>query len=300
MPTIGILGSSSPTSIARFLAAFRQGLGETGFVEGQNLRIEYRWAENKYERLPALAAELVGRSVAVIVAAGGPDPVLAAKAATATIPIVFSASSDPVKLGLVASLHRPGGNVTGSAMLTAELEPKRIELLRELAPKARVIGALVNPDRTDVDAQTHAVQDAARKLGFESVVLRANHERDIAQAFDEFVRRQVGALAVGADPVFHNRRAQIVALAARNAIPAIYSNRDFVVAGGLMSYGTDIADGFRQAGVYTGRILKGAMPADLPVVQPTKFELVINLKTAKALGIEVPMPVLMQVSDVIE
>jgi putative ABC transport system substrate-binding protein len=236
----------------------------------------------------------------VIVTSGGPATAVAAKSATSTIPIVFAASSDPVKLGLVASLNRPGGNVTGTGMLTAELEPKRIELLRELAPKARVIGALVNPDRTDVDAQARAAQDAGQKLGLEVVVLRANHERAIEPAFAEFVRRQAGALAVAADPFFNDRRAQVVALAALHRLPAVYFNRFFVEAGGLASYGTDLADGYRQAGVYAGRILKGAKPADLPVVQPTKFELVINLKVAKALGIEVPMSVLMLVNEVIE
>jgi putative ABC transport system substrate-binding protein len=300
MPVIGLLGSASAAPFARFLTAFRQGLGDSGYVEDWNVAIEYRWADNQYERLPALAAELVRRPVAVIVTSGGPAAAVAAKAATSTIPIVFSASSDPVKLGLVASLSRPGGNVTGSGMLTAELEPKRLELLRELAPKARVIGALVNPDRIDVEAQTRAVQDAARTLGLQVVILRAKQERDIEAAFADFVRQQVGALAVGADPFFDDRRAQIVALAARNALPAIYFSRDFPMAGGLASYGTDIADGYRQAGVYAGRILKGAKPADLPVVQPTKFELMINLKAAKALGIEVPMSVLMQVNEVIE
>jgi ABC-type uncharacterized transport system substrate-binding protein len=300
MPVIGLLGSASAAPVARYLTAFRQGLGDSGYVEDRNVAIEYRWAENQYERLPALAAELVRRPVAVIVTSGGPAPAVAAKAATSTIPIVFSASSDPVKLGLVASLSRPGGNVTGSGMLTSELEPKRLELLRELAPKARVIGALVNPNRIDVEAQARALEDAARTLGLQVVILRAKQERDIEAAFAEFARQQVGALAVGADPFFDDRRAQIVALAARDALPAIYSGRDFPMAGGLASYGTDIADGYRQAGVYAGRILKGAMAADLPVVQPTKFELVINLKAAKALGIEVPMSVLMQVNEVIE
>jgi putative ABC transport system substrate-binding protein len=300
MPVVGFLGSASPAPIAHFLAAFRQGLRESGYLEGSNVAIEYRWAENQYGRLPGLAAELVQRQVAVIVTSGGPVPAVAAKAATSTIPIVFSASSDPVKLGLVSSLNRPAGNVTGSGMLTSELEPKRLELVLELVPKARVIGALINPDRTDADVQSRALQDAAHALGLTAIVLRANNERDFEPAFATLIQEKVGALVVGADPFFNDRREQIVAQATRHALPAIYMTREFVAVGGLASYGTSIADGYRQAGIYTGQILKGAKPADLPVVQPTKFDLAINLKTAKALGIDVPPTLLARADEVIE
>jgi putative ABC transport system substrate-binding protein len=300
MPVVGFLGSASAGPIGHFLAAFHQGLGESGYVEGRNIVIEYRWADNRYDRLPEMAAELVRRQVAVIVASGGPVPAVMAKAATSTIPIVFTATSDPVRLGLVSSLNRPGGNVTGSAMFTAELEPKRLELLRELVPKARLIGALVNPDRTDGEVQSRAVQDAAQALGLSAIVLRANSERDLEPALAALVQSQGSALVVGADPFFQNRRAQIVSLAARHALPAIYMSRDFVAAGGLASYGTSIADGYRQAGIYVGQILKGAKPADLPVIQPTKFDLAINLRTATALGLTVPPSLLARADEVIE
>ena len=300
IPVVGFLGSASAGPIGHFLAAFRQGLGDSGYIEGRNVAIEYRWADNQYDRLPGMAAELVRRQVAVIVASGGPVSAVAAKAATSTIPIVFTATSDPVKLGLVSSLNRPGGNVTGSAMFTAELEPKRLELLRELVPKAHLIGALINPDRTDAEVQSRAVQDAAQVLGLSAIILRASSERDLEPMFAAFVQKQGRALVVGADPFFQNRRTQIVLLAAHHALPAIYMTRDFVAAGGLASYGTSIADGYRQAGIYVGQILKGAKPADLPVVQPTKLELVINLKTAKALGVTVPPSLLARADEVIE
>jgi putative ABC transport system substrate-binding protein len=300
MPVIGFLGSASAAPIAHFVAAFHQGLGESGYIEGRNVAIEYRWADNQYERLPALTAELVRRQVAVIIASGGPVAAMAAKAATSTIPIVFTASSDPVKLGLVASLNRPGGNVTGSGMFTAELEPKRLELLRELVPSARVIGALVNPGRPHAEAQSRDIQAAGRTLGLQVIILRASSERDIDTAFAGLAGQGIGALLIGADPFFQTRREQLVALAVRLAVPAVYMNREFAAAGGLASYGTNIAEGYRQAGIYAGRILKGEKPADLPVVQPTKLELVINLKTAKALRLDVPLILQQRADEVIE
>jgi putative ABC transport system substrate-binding protein len=296
MPVIGFLASASAAPNARFVAAFHQGLGEGGYVEGRNVTIEYRWADNQYDRLPALAAELVRRPVAVIVASGGPVAAVAAKAATSTIPIVFTATSDPIKLGLVASFARPGGNVTGSAMLTAELDAKRLELLRELVPATRVVGALVNPGRSDVEAQSRDVQQAGRRLGLQVIVLRASSERDMDAAFADLAGQGITALVVGADPFFVNRRQQLVALAARYGVPAIYMSREIVAVGGLASYGPSITEGYRQAGIYVGQILKGAKPADLPVVQPTKLELAINLTTAKALKLDVPL-ILQQLAD---
>jgi putative ABC transport system substrate-binding protein len=300
MPVIGFLGSASAAPIPHLMTAFRQGLGEGGYVEGRNVAIEYRWADNQYDRLPDMAADLVRRHVDVIVASGGPVSALAAKAATAVIPIVFTASSDPVKLGLVSSFNRPSGNVTGSAMLTAELEPKRLEVLRELAPTARVIGALINPGRSDAEAQSRSVQDAGRALGLPVVILRASREPEIEVAFAGLAAQGIAAIMVGADPFFNSLRAKIVALAARYTVPGIYMNREFVEAGGLASYGTSIAGGYRQAGIYAARILKGAKPGDLPVMQPTKFELVINLKTAKALNLTVTREFLLRTDEVIE
>jgi ABC-type uncharacterized transport system substrate-binding protein len=300
MPVIGFLGSALAAPNAHYLAAFRQGLGEAGYIEGRNVAIEYRWAENRYDRLPALAAELVRRPVAVIVASGGPVAAQAAKAATSTIPIVFTASSNPVKLGLVASLNRPGGNVTGSAMLTAELDAKRLAILHELVPTARVIGALVNPDRTDVEAQSRDAQEAGRALGLEIVILSASNELEIDTTFASLAGQGIRALLVGADPFFNSRREQMVAVAARHAVPAVYMTRDFAEAGGLMSYGASIAEGYRQAGIYAGQILKGAKPADLPVVQSSKFELVINAETARMLGLTVPPSLLSTADAVIE
>jgi len=301
MPVIGFLASGSEHgSPPGFVTAFRNGLVESGYVEGRDVQVEYRWAENQYDRLPALAAEFVRRPVSIIVASGGPAAAVAAKAATSTIPIVFTATSDPVTLGLVASLNRPGGNVTGTGAFTVELDAKRLEVLRELVPNVGLVGALVNPNRPDAEAQSQHVQKAAHAVGQQVHVLMAGSEREIDTAFAALVRQQIGGLLVGADPFFSSRREQVVALATRHAIPAVYMNRDFVVSGGLASYGTNISDGYRQAGIYAAQILKGAKPADLPVMQPTKFELTINLKTAKALGLDVPATLLARADEVIE
>ena len=273
---------------------------ESGYIEGRDVQVEYRWADNQYDRLPALAAELVRHPVSVIVASGGPAAPIAAKAATSIIPIVFTATSDPVRLGLVASLNRPGGNVTGTGAFTIELDAKRMEMLRELVPKVGLIGALVNRSRPDAYVQSQQVEKATQIVGQQVHVVMAGNEREIDSAFAALVQQQIGALLVGADPFFSSQREQVVALAARHGLPAVYMSRDFVLAGGLASYGTIIADGYRQAAIYAAQILKGASPADLPVMQPTKFELVINLKTAKALGLTVPPTLLARADEVIE
>jgi putative ABC transport system substrate-binding protein len=299
MPRIGFLGSTSRAPAAR-IAAFESGLKDSGYVGGQNVAIDYVWAEDRYDQLSALAADLVRRQVAVIIAAGGPAPAIAAKAATATIPIVFTAVSDPVKSGLVTGLNHPGGNVTGVAALTIELDGKRLELLREIAPAARKIAALVNPNRPDLDVQLSGIQAAAQSIGQPLPILKAGSERELDALFDLLSGQTFDALLVGADAFFLSRIAQLVALLTRQARPAIFAQREFVVAGGLISYGTSLNNAYRQAGIYAGRILKGERPAGLPVVQPTKFELVINLKTANALGLTVPPTLLARADEVIE
>jgi putative ABC transport system substrate-binding protein len=299
MPVIGYLSGASPGPYAPYVAAFRLGLSDTGYVEGQNLAIEYRWAEGRYDRLPALAADLVARKVDLIAADGIPAA-LAAKSATSTIPIVFAVGADPVAGGLVASLARPGGNLTGVSVMTTELLPKRLELLSELVPQARVIALLVNPNNTSTEVMIRDVQDAARAKGLQLTILKAGSEGEIDAAFASLVQLHAGALLVGSDPFFVGRRGQLVELASRHAVPAMYEMRAFAASGGLMSYGTSLTGTFRQVGVYVGRILKGAKPADLPVQQPTTFELVVNLKTAKALGLTVPPAILARAAEVIE
>jgi putative tryptophan/tyrosine transport system substrate-binding protein len=297
---VGFLSSRSPGDSTAVVAAFYQGLREAGFVEGQNVVIAFRWAEGHYDRLPALATDLVGLQVTALFAAGGPPSALAAQAATSTIPVVFSAVNDPVYLGLVASLNRPGGNVTGMSTFVADLGAKSVELLKELVPTAAVIAYLVNPSSPAAEIYAKEALTAARTLGIEVEVLNASTERDLGEAYASLAKLGAGGLVVPGEPFFDSHRETIVALSARYALPAIYGFREFVLAGGLMSYGTSLPDSYRRAGIYVGRILKGEKPADLPVQQPTKFELVINLKTAKALGLEIPPKVLALADEVIE
>jgi putative tryptophan/tyrosine transport system substrate-binding protein len=299
MPVIGYLNFASPGPRAAVTAAFLQGLGETGYVEGQNLAIEYRWAEGRYDRLPALAADLVGRKVDVIVAGGG-GAVLAANNATATIPIVFATGGDPVESGLVASLARPGGNLTGVGMMFTELIPKLLELLCELVPQARVIALLVNPNNSLAEGMIRDVQEAARAKGLQLQILKAGIESEIDAAFISVVQLHAGGLVVSADPFYSSRRDQLVALASRDGVPTIFWRREFAAEGGLISYGPSLTAAYRVVGTYTGKILNGAKPADLPVQQPTTFELVVNLNTAKVLGITVPPSILARADEVIE
>jgi len=300
MPVIGFLSSRSPDESASVVAAFRRGLAETGYVEGQNLTVESRWAEGRYDRLPRLAVDLVDRHVAVIVAVGGEPSALAAKAATAKIPIVFAIGGDPVKLGLVTTLARPGGNVTGVTLLFSGLGGKRLEMIREVLPAVTVIALLINPSNPGADDSVREVEAAARVLRLEVHLLSAVAGQDFDTAFDALVQSRIGALIVDQDPFFLGQRDRLVALAARHAIPTMYFSREFVEAGGLISYGSSIAAGYQQVGVYTGKILKGAKPSELPATQPTKFELVINLKTAKALRVTIPPMLLGSADEVIE
>jgi putative ABC transport system substrate-binding protein len=300
MRVIGFLGGTSPDGYAPLVSAFRQGLSTTGYVEGQNVAIEYRWAEDHYERLPALAADLVGRKVDAIVTAGGPPTALAAKRATSTIPIVFAAVGDPVGAGLVASLARPGGNITGMSILVHDLTPKRLELISEMVPQSAVLALLINPANATHEGLATNVQQVAREKGVQLAILRATNESEIAAAYASLAERHAGALILGPDALFTARRDQVVALASHYGVPAIYYFREFAAVGGLISYGPSIKGVFHEAGVYTGRILKGEKPADLPVEQPSTFELVINLRTAKALGLTVPQSLLTRADEVIE
>ena len=300
MPVVGFLHSVSPDAMGSHALAFRRGLAETGYVEHRNIAVEYRWAEGQYDRLPALAADLVRRRVAVIAAGGTAAPALAAKAATSTIPIVFQTGSDPVKDGLVASLNRPGGNVTGVSRLSFALGPKRLELLHELVPRATAIAFLVNPANPVAPSQIQEIREPARSLGLQIHVLEASSERQIEIAFETLTQLRLGALLLANDTFLSGRREIFVALAERQAIPVMYAGREAVAARGLMSYDASGLDSFRQVGTYVGRILKGEKPADLPVLQPTKFELVINIKTAKALGLGVPDRLLARADEVIE
>ena len=300
IPVVGYLGSASPDQFASRLRAFRQGLSETGYVEGRNVAIEYRWADGQGDRLPLLAAELVQRQVAVIAATGGDPTVLAVKRATTTIPTVFTIGGDPVALGLVTSLNRPAGNVTGITQMAVLLDPKRLEVLHELMPGVAVVAVLRNPNNSNAETQVSALEAAARTIGMELRFVTANSEGEINTAFAALAELHIGALMVASDPFFNGRRSQIVALATRLAVPAIFHQREFALDGGLMSYGTSVTDMYRLAATYTGRILNGEKPADLAIQQSTKVELVINLKTAKTLGLTFPITLLGRADEVIE
>jgi putative ABC transport system substrate-binding protein len=299
-PLIGFLGSLTPEPLRAQLAAFHRALNEAGYSDGQNVELEFRWAEGRYDRLPALAADLVARRVAVLFATGGDPGALAAKAATTTIPIVFLSGSDPVKLGLVASLARPGGNATGVSLIATPLTEKRVGLLRELLPNAATLAMLVNPNFPNSEDQVRDAREATGRVGMKLIVVSAATEGAFEPAFASLVAQRGDALLVGADPFFSSQRDRIVALAAHHKVPVMYFWAEFAAAGGLMSYGTSLRDGFRLAGIYVARILKGAKPADLPVLQPTKFEFVINLKTAKTLGLEVPPGLSSMADEIIE
>ncbi len=300
LPVVGFLNSTSPVAAAPNLAAFRQGLKDAGYAEGESVRIEYRWAEGHYDRMPGLAASLVAAKVDVIATSGGDRSAVAAKGVTSTVPIVAVIGGDPVAEGLVASLARPGGNLTGVSFLTASLTSKRLELLAELAREAKVVGLLVNPDNLQTDGVLKDAREAARLKGLELQTLEARMASEIDAAFSALAQRRTSALVVQADPFFNSRREQLVALSSRHGVPAIYEWRGFPEAGGLISYGTSLAAVYRQVGVYAGKILRGAKPEELPVMQPTEFELVINLKTAKALGLMVPQSLLSRADDIIE
>jgi len=300
MAMIGFLSGQSEGAYTALVAAFRQGLSEAGYIDGQNTFIEYRWAQNQEDRLPALAADLIGRHAAVIVTSGGTPAALAAQAATKTIPIVFLTGDDPVRLGLVASLNRPGGNITGITFITTALEAKRLELLCALVPAASVIGVLVNPNFRDSEIALRDIPTAAQTLGRRIIIVKARNETEIDAAYATLIDQRADALIVASDPFFSNRQDQLTSLAARNSVPTMYWRREFVAAGGLISYGTSLNDVYRQVGIYTGQILHGDNPADLPVMQPTKFELVINRKTAKALGLAIPDKLLALADEVIE
>jgi ABC-type uncharacterized transport system substrate-binding protein len=299
-PVIGVLGSVSPAPYAPFIAAIKEGLQQTGYVEGRNVTIEYRWAEGQYDRLPQQAVELVNRGVGVIILVGGGPTTAAAKAATATIPIVFVTGDDPVKSGAVPSLNRPGGNVTGVSLLTVAMETKRLQLLHELAPNAAIVAILVNPNNPQADEQLRELQAAARALGVQVEVLKAGTPNEIDAAFATVVERRAGALHMAGDAFFNTRREQLIVLSARHALPTVFPFREFPAAGGLMSYGPSLADAYRQEGNYAGRILRGEKPAEMPVQQAVKVELVINLQTAKTLGLAVPLPLLGRADEVIE
>jgi len=300
MPVIGFLHSGSPETSAHNVLAFRYGLNEAGYVDGRNVTVEFRWANGRNDLLPALVTDLIRRQVAVLVALGGSVTAQAAKAATSTVPIVFGGGGDPVALGLVTSLNHPGGNATGAVLMSTELEGKRLELLREAVPQADAIAMLVNPSIPTAEYAVRIAQDVQRATGHKIHILNASDERDIDAAFADLVQLQVGGLLVGSDAFFALRRDQLVALAARHKVPTMYDRREFAAAGGLMSYGTLLTETFHQVGLYTGRILKGEKPADLPVMQPTKFDLVINLKSARALGLDVPPTLLARADEVIE
>jgi ABC-type uncharacterized transport system substrate-binding protein len=300
MPAVGILASVSPGPYTRFIEAIKQGLREAGYVEGRNVAIEYRWADGQYDRLPQLATELVDRGVAVIVLVGGGPTTAAATAATATIPIVFNTGEDPVKTGAVAALNRPGGNATGVSLLTVAMEAKRLQLLHELVPTAAVVAIIVNPNNPQADEQLQELQAAARTLGVQVEAFKAGTPNEIDTAFANLVQRRAGALHMAGDAFFNTRREQFIVLSARHALPTVFSLREFPAAGGLMSYGPSLADAYRQQGIYAGRILKGEKPAEMPVQQAVKVELVINLQTAKTLGLSIPLPLLGRADEVIE
>ena len=300
MPVIGWMSGRSPEDSVHLVAAFREGLRQTGFVENESVLIEYRWALGRYELLPSMAADLVSRGVAVLVGVGGDTSAAAAKQATSTIPVVFGMGGDPVAAGLVASFNRPGGSATGYTLLTALMESKRVGLLHELVPGSAVLGALINPSFPPAARQLQEIEDATRSINQKVVVARASNDTELDAAFLSFVREKVSAIQVAADPMFDTRRDRLIALAAQNRLPAIYHFREFAAAGGLISYGPRITDSYRQGGVYAGRILRGAKPADLPVLQPTNFELVINMKTANALGLLVPNAIQLLADEVIE